>query len=183
MSQYNADQHQRRSIRLQGYDYSQAGAYFVTICAFEQQCLFGNMIDGVIQLTAIGQVVQSVWEEIPHHFPNVALDAFVVMPNHVHGILFLTDAVRATHASPLQTIQSSKPCGPKRNSIGAIIGSFKSAATKRINQSRNAPGTPLWHRNYYEHIIPSERALQAIRQYITANPAKWHLDRYNAHAR
>ena len=173
----------RRSIRLKGYDYTQPGAYFVTICTHHRLPLFGRVADGNMVVNAYGEIVQTCWDAIPNHFPHTELDAFVIMPNHIHGIIFITDDVGATHASPLQAPPLRQtPRGPASGSLGAIIGSFKSAATKRINALRDAPGAPLWQHNYYEHIIRHERALDAIRHYIAANPLRWHLDRYNPEA-
>jgi REP element-mobilizing transposase RayT len=87
---YNPDKHHRRSVRLQGYDYASPGAYFVTICVYQRQCLFGAIMDGEMRLNGLGQMVYACWQRLPSHFPNLVLDAFVVMPNHVHGILVLT---------------------------------------------------------------------------------------------
>jgi len=175
----------RRSIRLKGYDYTQPGAYFVTICTHSREILFGQVMDGEMVLNEYGQIVQACWREIPAHFPHVALEAFVVMPNHIHGIILIVDdiaemttPVGATHASPLQ----NTPRGPVRGSLGAIVGGFKSAATRRINTLRNTPSAPVWQRNYYEHIVRNDRALNAIRRYIAANPVRWDVDRYNPHA-
>ncbi len=182
---YDPFKHHRRSIHLRGYDYTQAGAYFVTIVTRNRECLFGAIVDGEMRLNEAGQKVAECWDALPAHFPNVELDAFVVMPNHVHGIVVIADDadavgaqdVRATHASPLR--EPERPRGPARKSIGAIIGSFKSAATKRINASRDTAGAPLWHRNYYEHIIRNEKSLSAIRDYIAGNPANWAGDEEN----
>jgi putative transposase len=142
-------------MRLAGFDYSSAGAYFVTVCTRNRQCLFGEIVEGQIRCNQTGELVAWCWGEIPHHFPHVILDAFVVMPNHVHGVLLLTDAVGAGHAQPLPT----------------IVGSFKSAASARV-------GTSIWQRNYWEHIVRSERALNRIRRYIAENPSQWETDQY-----
>jgi REP element-mobilizing transposase RayT len=170
-------QHHRRSIRLKGYDYSQAGAYFVTVCTQDRACLFGDVVDGAMRLNEVGQIVGACWRMIPGHFPNTELDGFVVMPNHVHGIIVITqrNLVRATHASPLQ----QPPRGLQCQSISAIIGSFKSAATKRIHALPRFANLPIWQRNYYEHIIRNEESLNHIRQYILDNPAWWAFDRDN----
>ena len=190
------NQRHRRSIRLKDYDYTQHGAYFVTICAHERRRVFGNIVAGDMVLNAWGRVVQSCWDKIPAHFPMVELDAFVVMPNHVHGIIVIVDiGVRATHGSPVHgapvhgaighrapvhgspvLTHPTQPNGPKPNSLGAIIGQFKSAVTRRINRLSGAPGHPVWQRNYYEHIVRSEESLNAIRAYIADNPAKWAQD-------
>jgi len=191
---FYSEKHRRRSIRLSGYDYSQPGAYFVTICTLNRACLFGDIVNGVMQLNPIGRMVQECWRAIPQHFPHVVLDAFVVMPNHVHGILVIVEktnagaahsagamrSVGATHASPLQNDNTpTRPRGPKRQSIASIVGSFKSAVTKCINEYRGTPGAPVWQRNYYEHIIRTEESLNRIREYILQNPLRWHLDREN----
>ncbi len=185
---YHPDRHHRRSIRLKGYDYRQAGAYFVTFVTQDRAPLFGEVTEGDMRLNDAGRLVQKVWKEIPSHFPYVELDAFVIMPNHVHGILVIVSAtVGATHASPPQ--MNAEPndalppplhaSGPTRQSIGAIVGSFKSAASKGINEWRGTPGASVWLRNYYEHIIRDEESLNRIRGYIDANPAQWADDREN----
>lgn len=172
-------QHTRRSIRLKGHDYSQPGAYFVTVCTQDRACLFGEVTDGEMRLNPAGQLVESGWCAIPDHFPLARLDSFVVMPNHVHGIIVLSN-VRATHASPPRhPVLPGRPRGPQRHSIGAIVGSFKSAVTKNINASRGTPGAPVWQRNYYEHVVRDEGSLNRIRQYILDNPAQWAMDRDN----
>lgn len=116
-------------------------------------------------------VVHLCWNDLPDHYPNVELDEFVVMPNHVHGIIvILDDTVGATRASPLQG---------KRNGLGDIVGSFKSAVTKRINEINNTPGTPVWQRGYYDHIIHDDRSLTRIHEYIAHNPRRWAPDKQN----
>lgn len=175
----------RRSIRLKGYDYTQAGAYFVTICTKDRACLFGDVADGVMRLDQMGHIVRQCWLAIPDHFPHVLLDEFVVMPNHVHGIIVImaTHDVGATHASPLQNDDTpTRPRGPQPRSVASIVGSFKSAAAKRINEHRGTPGAPIWQRNYYEHIIRDDESLNLIRNYIADNPLRWYLDRENPNA-
>lgn len=199
------ERHHRRSIRLRGYDYAQAGAYFVTLCTQDRACLFGDVVDGAMRLTDAGAIVDDVWRAIPDHFPGVRVDEYVIMPNHVHGVLVFNvdvdDAtvVGATHASPLPgthadtvvggdddapdvpamctPIESARPRGPSRRSLGAVVGTFKSAATKRINEHRGTPGASVWQRNYYEHIVRHEEDLVRIRQYIRDKPAQWAFDR------
>ena len=180
--------HHHRSIRLKGYDYTRAGAYFVTICTKDRTCLFGDVADGVMRLNQMGHIVRQCWLAIPDHVPPVLLDEFVVMPNHVHGIIVLvsTDTVGATHASPPQhasPLQNddtpTRPRGPQRQSVGSIVVSFKSAATKRINEHRGTPGAPVWQRDYFEHIIRNDESLNRICEYILNNPLQWDLDREN----
>jgi putative transposase len=190
---YDPNKHQRRSIRLPGYDYDQAGAYFVTICTQDHHCLFGRIEGEAIRLNRVGEIAEECWRAIPIHFADVELDVFVVMPNHVHGTIAIADAdgaadVRATHASPLrQGVGGAMdavgmPHGPKRRSVGAIIGSYKSVVSKGIHEVGGAPGPVIWQRNYYEHIIRNDVSLNRIRQYILDNPARWAYDRYNPQA-
>ena len=196
---YNPDIHHRRSIRLKEYDYARAGAYFVTILAGDRENLFGDVVDGTVRLSKIGEIVDECWIEIPRHFPDVELDTYVIMPNHIHGAL-VVGGVGATHASPLQKQQeqglsstsplqrhpqrvSGRPTGTKPRSVGAIIGSLKSAATRRINQFRHTIGFVVWQRNYYEHIIRNEKSMNKIREYIFSNPLRWEFDRENPDGR
>jgi putative transposase len=160
----------RRSIRLPEYDYTQTGAYFVTVVTYGRDCLFGAVVDGEMQLNDFGKITDKCWRAIPEHFPSVELGAYVIMPNHVHGIIIIS-AVGARHASPLP------PNGPAPHSLGAIVGSFKSAVTKRIGREYNAIG--IWQRNYYEHIIRNDHDLQRITDYIHANLLRWNDDDEN----
>lgn len=155
------DVHHRRSIRLQGYDYTQGGAYFVTICTKNRACLLGRVVDGKIAMNDAGQMVQSVWDGLRERFPTVALDQFVVMPNHVHGILIL---VGAQFIAP-------------NTSLGEIIRAFEAVATRQIRLAGLQEFR--WQRNYYEHIIHDEKSLNRIREYIATNPLRWELDREN----
>ena len=178
----------RRSIRLRGYDYTQAGAYFVTICTQDRACLFGEIIDGQMRLNAAGHIVHDEWLRTEALRPNVELDAFVVMPNHFHGIIVLDpdcgdtlDGRGTLLRAPLQRAPTVEQFGkPTSNSIPTIVRLFKSASTKRINELRATPGARVWQRNYYEHIIRSEESLNRIREYITNNPMQWEWDRENA---
>ncbi len=167
--------HQRKSIRLKDYDYSQPGAYFITINVTNRKCLFGSIKNDEMIINKYGRIAQECWYNIPEHFIHVQLDAFIVMPNHIHGIILIT-GVEATHASPLHKIIPIN--GPKSNSLGAIVGSYKSAVTKRINEVRKTSGTGIWQRNYYEHIIRNETELNKIRDYILTNPLNWKKDDY-----
>jgi REP element-mobilizing transposase RayT len=90
---YNPEKHHRRSIRLKGYDYTGEGAYYFTICCHQRRCLLGEINDGVMHLNLVGATVKAVWDSLPRHFPLIELDAFVVMPNHVHGIIVITDTL------------------------------------------------------------------------------------------
>jgi putative transposase len=161
------------------------------MCTHQREDLFGEIVEGVMRLNEFGHIVVECWEAIPRHFPHVECDAFVVMPNHIHGIVVIVDApkpgnstsdvpVGAQHAAPLQTTNrsNSRP-NVAPGSLGAIVRSFKSAVTKRTNRLRQVEGAPVWQRNYYERIIRNERELNAYRDYILNNPAQWEFDRDN----
>jgi len=183
------ERHRRRSIRLKGYNYSQAGAYFITICTQERECLFGQVIEGVMQLNEYGWIVHDEWVRTADVRPNVELDLFVVMPNHLHIIVVIHshDCGRGvlqyapTSCAGTTENQTSRLRSPSQT-IGAIVRGFKSASTKRINELRKTPGAAVWQRNYFEHIIRDEESLHHIRQYIVENPLRWHLDRENPNA-
>jgi REP-associated tyrosine transposase len=135
--------------------------------------LFGDVVDGEIRLNQWGQAVRDEWDKSAQIRKEIELDAFVVMPNHVHGIIVITNAPeRATGRSPLQS-------GPTRRSVGAFVGGFKSAVTKRLGALSGSPGTPVWQRNYFEHVIRNDESLNRIRQYIFDNPGRWEFDREN----
>jgi len=158
------------TLSIPEFDYSQPGAYYVTIVTHDRKSIFGRIINGDMELNDIGKMVKEVWMAIPDHFPNVEMGEYVIMPNHIHGIISIT--VEATHASPLPRISK----GPMPGSIGAIIGSYKSAATRSFHKIQNSHENSLWQRNYYEHIIRNERDYQAIYEYILANPINWEED-------
>ena len=169
----------RRSLRLQGYDYSQAGAYFVTICTQDQECLFGEVVDGEMRLSAAGRAVLAEWLKTADIRPYIELDAYVVMPNHFHGIVMITDGRRGTARRAPTTERFGRPVP---GSLPTIVRSFKSAATKRINERRGTRGASVWERNYYEHVIRDDESLSRISEYIQTNPLRWELDRENPHA-
>jgi REP element-mobilizing transposase RayT len=173
-NRYDPDLHHRRSLRLKGYDYSQAGAYFVTICTQNRECTFGGVDDGELRLNDAGRVVWSVWDELPPRFPGLELDAFVVMPNHVHGIIVI---VGAGLALPCQKGAGymGKGAASGAPTVEGAIRAFKSLPAVHVNRLTKRTG-PLWQRNYYDHIIRDEDNLNSIRQYILDNPARWAED-------
>jgi REP element-mobilizing transposase RayT len=167
----------RRSIRLPGYVYAQAGWYFVTICTRERKCLFGDVEGGTMRLNPDGQIVKELWEDLPNHFQYLTLEQFTLMPNHLHGILIIAEHRRGTACrAPTRSEAFGKPVP---GSLPTIILSFKSAAPKSINHIRSSPSALVWQRNYYEHVIRNEKTLNRIRQYIIDNPAKWGEDPEN----
>ena len=170
------DKHHRRSIRLGGYDYAQPGAYFVTVCTHDHACLFGHVVNSEMHLNEAGEIAQRCWEDIPRHFPFAELDAFVTMPNHIHGIIVVPGRGTACRAPTIE--QFAKP---SVGSIPTIVRSYKSSVTRYVNLARRAPGVPGWQRNYYEHVVRNEAELMTNREYIMANPLRWDDDDNNPH--
>jgi REP element-mobilizing transposase RayT len=169
---YNPDKHHRRSIRLKGYDYTQPGAYYITLCTQARQCLFGDVVAGKMRLNSLGYIAFTYWQEIPVHFAHLQLDVFVVMPNHLHGILVIRDTpIKAQLGCNSTTEKFGKPV---RGSIPTVIRSYKAAVTKQINLICNTKYTSLiWQRDFYEHINRDEQSLETIRRYIAENPGRW----------
>jgi REP element-mobilizing transposase RayT len=161
----------RKSIRLPKYDYAQEGAYFITVVTKNRNCLFGQISEGIICLNPFGNIVSQVWESIPKHHPKTVVHPFIIMPNHIHGII---NIVRARRAVPLH--QSEEFGKPVPGSIPTIVRSFKSESTRRINVFRNTPGAKVWQRNYYEHVIRGEKDYESIYEYILTNPQNWLKD-------
>ena len=168
------DQPHRRSIRLPSYDYGREGAYFVTISTKDHACLFGDVVDDDIRLNEYGRVAEQSWLRIPDHFPLATLDAVIVMPNHLHGIIVLAGA---NHHSPLLPLRPATPFRSPSNTIGSIVRSFKIGVTKWFRQNTNI--SDVWQRNYYEHVIWERDSLNRVRRYIETNPRFWALDREN----
>lgn len=157
--------HHRRSIRLKGYDYSQAGCYFITICCQNRICRFGHIENSEMQLNEFGQIAHREWERLADRFPNFELDVFQIMPNHVHGIIALHDPTAFDKAA----------------SVSNIVCAYKSLVANKcleIYKSRNEIMGKWWQRDYYERIIWNERAYEQIAQYIMNNPAQWQTDRF-----
>lgn len=166
-NKFNPDLHHRRSVRLRHYNYTNAGAYFVTICVQNRECLFGDVVDDEMRLNDAGKMVQSVWDELPSKYPGVEIDQFIVMPNHVHGIVVLVGAGLALPSN--SGAASSAPT----LGLGDVIRTFKSISAIAVNRLLARSGRPLWQRNYYEHIIRNDEDLGDIREYIAHNPAGW----------
>lgn len=185
--------HNRRSIRLKGYDYAQAGLYFITIVTQDRRCLFGEIIEGQMKLNNDGSAVEKCWYNIPSHFPNTKLHEMVVMPNHFHGIIEIV-AVGAKDLSPNLPPTTPPPTRPQGTSktIGSIIRGFKIGVTKiiRANTPTNVLANnysprrqqSIWQRNYWEHIIRNDIEYDRIARYIINNAAQWEIDKFrNGH--
>ena len=172
----------RRSLRLKDYDYSQPGGYFLTMVTFQREHLFGEIIEGTMQLNNAGEIVHEIWEKLSVRYPNINLDEMVIMPNHVHGIVFIDDNLVATvHELPLRPNETPEEYRLRRRRmlIPKLVGYFKMNSAKAINQLLGSEGIPVWQRNYYDHIIRSEKELDRIRKYIYYNPQQWENDEYS----
>lgn len=170
---YDPKVHRRRSIRLKGHDYSQLGAYFITICAYDKKCLFGKIIDHKMVLNQFGTIAYNEWMKSITIRTEIELDSITIMPNHIHGIVFICNQTikDARFTSTKNRLSALKPA-----SIPSFIAGYKSSVTRQINQIRKRPGAPVWQRNYYEHIIRNEVSLEMIREYILYNPKTWEKD-------
>ena len=193
---FNPALHNRQSIRLHGYDYSQSGAYFITICAYKKQNIFGTIVDAEMKLNLAGQYAFAQWMMIPKRFNIVELGEVIIMPNHIHGIIVIQsgrgDTQRGTsgldngdpgarewlisNPSPLQENDNTQPNGTIRGSIGAIIQNFKSSVSRKINAMPKMKGIKIWQKNYYDHIIRDEEDYARIVEYIRNNPQSWEKD-------
>jgi putative transposase len=159
------EKHQRRSIRLPDYDYTQPGAYFVNLVVQDRQPILGEIQAGQMMLSRLGQVVRKVGSELPRHYPHLAMDILMIMPNHVHLIMELTCA-------PVRR-------GETRRGLPEMVRALKSFSARQINRLRNTPGVPVWQRNYYDHIIRTQDEWERIRWYIENNPGLWEEDQEN----
>jgi len=166
------------STRLPGWDYAAAGWYFVTMCVKNRQPVFGQILGGEMQLSAIGEIAHQFLVEIPKHFSHAELDAFVVMPNHVHGIVVLGDNEEIPDLTSPGS-DSKREFGPLRpGSLSKIIQAYKAAVTRQARRD----GFPdfAWQERFYDHIISDDRSLENIRTYILGNPVIWEQDEYYA---
>ena len=188
---YDPAGHHRRSIRLRGYNYAQEGAYFVTICVLNHECLLGEIIDGEMRLNTFGEIIKKCWHELPNYYTPLVLDEFIVMPNHLHGILVISD-VGAASRRPSELRRPSESQNPDgrdnldrrdnpvpTRTLGQLIGYYKFQCTKEINTLRGTEYAQVLQRGYYEHIIRNEHEWNAIADYIRSNPANWSSDADN----
>ena len=179
--------HHRRSIRRPDYDYSADGGYFVTICAHNRSCLFGAVVNGRVMLSDAGRMIGSVWQDLPNHCPGIELDEFIVMPNHVHGVIHLRDPdgnARVTRSEPTRCGRDASPNGTGDGTLGRIVQRFKSTTTTLYVDGVKRHGWPrfsghVWQRDYFDHAIRSDPSLDRIRDYIRTNPQRWGDDAEN----
>jgi REP element-mobilizing transposase RayT len=167
--------HYRRSMRLKGYDYCRKGLYFITVCVQNRECLFGEISNGEMVLNEYGKIIQTVWNELPQHYTNVQLGEFVVMPNHIHGIIVITDTAVG---AGLGVVGAGLKPAPTHG-LTEIVRALKTFSARQINKMRGTVGERLWQRNYYEHIIRNADAHHKIATYILNNPANWLNDKFS----
>ena len=166
------------SARLKGWDYAGYGWYFVTICVKDRQCVFGEIVDGEMQLSSVGKIVEEEWLQTAALRPYVILDTCVVMPNHLHGIIVLEkDDPGAVETSRGDVSETKQEVKLQPHSLGSIINQFKGASTKRIRTSTLPDFS--WQPRFYDHVIRSEKSLEKIREYIMNNPMQWEMDTEN----
>ncbi|HEY64384.1 MAG TPA: hypothetical protein G4O02_07405 [Caldilineae bacterium] len=182
---YDPERHHRRSIRLKGYDYSQPGAYFITIVTQNRECLFGEIMDGQIRLNDAGRMIERWWLELNHKFPTIHTDVYVVMPNHFHGIVIVVGADLRVRPDEDASRWNAHSGGTHAGvPLPAVVQWFKTMTTNEYIRGVKTLGWPpfprrLWQRNYYEHIIRNDQEWDRIRTYIANNPLHWERDREN----
>ena len=175
---YDPDKHDRKSIRLKGYDYGQSGAYFITICTQARVRMFGDVVDGLMDLDDVGRIVVQCWNGLPNHYSHVGLDAFVVMPNHVHGIIVISEEMNQATWMGLKPATTQSEI-TRQHGLPEIVRGFKTFSARYVNHAFGTLGRRLWQRGYYEHIIRNENQLDGIREYIMSNPLNWQEDPEN----
>lgn len=158
------------------YDYSKSGMYFVTMCVREMRCVLGHVDDGKTRLSSIGKIIEEDWQLTPKIRPNVKLDDWVIMPNHIHGIIVITHGIVGRNRYTDETGRDNNRFGPQSNHLPAIVRGFQSAAARRVHE--NGYHDFAWHSRIHDHIIRNEQDLLRIRAYIRDNQVKWHEDLY-----
>ena len=159
---YDPNIHHRRSIRLKSFDYRSEKAYFVTLCVQDRECLLGEIVNGVMNLSEVGEAVSVIWHDLPHRFPFLQLDTFCIMPNHLHAILLFQSPEGST-ALPDKT-------------LGEVLRAFKSLSGIQGNRLLDRSGRPFWQRNYYERVLRNEHEHTTTQRYILDNPLNWETD-------
>lgn len=187
ISSFNPEIHNRKSIRIPEYDYTKEGFYFVTICCHEHQCLFGRIINGEMVLNECGRIAKECWEEIPNRFVNIDLHSFIIMPNHIHGILQIKEIVGAGFTpAQIDITRATARVAPTIDqkicpALSDIIGAYKSLVANcclKLFKEKNLFMGKLWQRNYNEHVIRNEHSYNKITEYIHTNPTKWKFDKF-----
>ena len=189
----NTKRKRRNSLRLSGYDYSQPGAYFVTMVTHQRENLFGDVADGEMQLNEYGKIVQTVWNNLPNHYPHIELGAFILMPNHAHGIIIINESVEIGHAKighvrvghvrvghvGVGLRPTPTPPRSKQHGLSEIMRAFKSFSSRHIHETDESSPEKIWQRGFYDHIIRNKDEWSRIHLYIENNPSNWQEDREN----
>jgi len=183
-----ANKYRIESARLKNWDYSSPGYYFITICTKNRECLFGEIVNGKIVPNKYGEILENCWNDLPNHYPNLKLDQFVVMPNHVHGIIIIEynnntiDYQGVPVETGLKPVSTGTPGTPgtsvKTHGLFEFIRALKTFSARRINEHRQTPGTSVWQTRFHDHIIRDDDELNRIRKYIIENPSNWKMDEY-----
>jgi putative transposase len=160
---HESNSSRRHSTRLKGYDYSLSGAYFITIKIHQSRNGLGTIKNGNVQPSKLGEIVEKAWFDLPNHYHRIELDAFVIMPDHVHGIIVLVDDSDRRVVSDRKSVYG----------LSEIVRAFKSFSARRINSNQKTTGQPFWQRGYFERIIRNENEWEKIREYIISNPTNW----------
>lgn len=172
-----AKRYHRHSVRLKDYDYSSPGAYFITVVTHKHMCIMGKVISGVMKTNTLGLIAQECWQQIPDHFPNTFIEPFMLMPNHIHGIITIYEDDRSTIYRAPTTITTERFGKPVIGSIPTIIRTYKATVSRRAR--RELGMDKIWQRNYYEHIIRNQDEMEHISAYILNNPQTWSDDPEN----
>jgi putative transposase len=189
----------RKSTRYEGYDYRRPGAYFVTICATRGQSIFGKVVDGVMAQNPLGEIAHACWADLPAHYPFVTLDASVIMPNHMHGLLWLYSSRASAQGQgmdsfkPVDTeVRSSNGANrlegsgrfgpPVVGSLSTIVSSYKAAVTRKARRAEFWGNFALWHGRFWDRIVRDDLELNNIRRYIAENPSRWAADQLHPDA-
>ncbi len=175
-NKYNSEKHNRRSIRLKGHNYAQQGAYHVTICTQNRECILGDIKNGEMILNHYGLIARKCWNELVNHYIYIEMGMHIIMPNHIHGIINISGAPNVGAG-----FKPALDGRPKDNThcLSEIIRALKTFSARQINRSRGTSGIPVWQRNYYEHIVRNETELSRINKYIMNNPIQWDNDGNN----
>ena len=178
---------------MKEYDYSQPGGYFVTIVTKDRAMLLGTIVDGTVVLSPSGEIIAYWWRQIPRHFEFVECDQFIIMPNHIHGIMIIHEHPNVGAAAGPRPDQGVPPAGvrkpgvrqpdpytdQKRPTLGQVVAYFKYQSTKQINANLGCAGNKIWQRNYYERVLRGDDELNRAKEYILNNPLQWEMDREN----
>lgn len=175
---YDPERHHRRSVRLREHDYAAGGTYFVTICTVDRACVFGEVVGDAMRTNAVGRIVEAAWVRTGVIRPEVEIDVFALMPNHLHGLVTILPQEPAATVGAVGAMGGRGIPERGRRSLASIVAQFKASSTAAVNACRGTPGARLWQRGFYEHVVRDDRSFEAIAGYIVTNPERWQTDEY-----